>query len=162
MILFKQIICSSIFAMIISLHQNEFVVTQKDVTKSLTAMPIEKEILVLINEHRRSIGLSALTMMDEVTEQAIKHSREMANETVSFGHEGFDNRIANIRKKVGVIYAWAENVASGQTSAQQVVEDWLNSPGHKKNIEGNYNYTGIGVVTDKEGTTYFTQIFIQK
>ncbi|MGA1825447.1 MAG: CAP domain-containing protein [bacterium] len=44
--------------------------------------------------------------------------------------------------------------------AGRVVERWLNSPGHKKNIEGNYNLTGIGVVQANNLTYYFTQIFV--
>jgi uncharacterized protein YkwD len=39
---------------------------------------------------------------------------------------------------------------------------WLNSPGHRKNIEGPYNLTGIAMAKAKDGTMYFTQIFINK
>ena len=47
-------------------------------------------------------------------------------------------------------------------NAKQVVNMWLNSDGHRKNIEGNYNLTGIGVVKGKDGALYFTQIFVNK
>jgi uncharacterized protein YkwD len=80
----------------------------------------------------------------------------------SFGHDGFDNRIADIRKSAGFIRGAAENVAYGQLTAAQVVDGWLNSPGHKKNIEGDYNLTGIGTVQREDGVIYFTQIFIKK
>jgi len=39
------------------------------------------------------------------------------------------------------------------------VDGWLNSPGHKKNIEGNFTLTGIGYARDHKGNIYFTQIF---
>ena len=39
-----------------------------------------------------------------------------------------------------------ENVAIGQTSAKQVFEDWMNSPGHRGNIlSASYTSIGIGV-----------------
>jgi uncharacterized protein YkwD len=52
-----------------------------------------------------------------------------------------------------------ENVASGQMTAKEAVEGWLQSPGHKRNIEGNFTLTGIGWAKDKRGMIYFTQIF---
>jgi uncharacterized protein YkwD len=47
-------------------------------------------------------------------------------------------------------------------TAHKVVDGWLHSPGHKKNIEGDYNFTGIGVSKDKNGRIYYTQIFLRK
>ncbi len=71
-------------------------------------------------------------------------------------------RIADIRKAAGFISGAAENVAYGNMTAAKVVDGWLHSPGHKKNIEGNYNLTGIGTVQREDGVIYFTQIFIKK
>ncbi len=42
-----------------------------------------------------------------------------------------------------------------------MVEQWLTSPGHKRNIVGNYNITGIGIARDKQGKLYYTQIFLR-
>ena len=39
---------------------------------------------------------------------------------------------------------------------------WLNSPGHRKNIEGDFTHIGIGVVKNDAGVYYFTQIFLKK
>jgi uncharacterized protein YkwD len=122
----------------------------------------EKDILFYVNQHRKSLGLGELKMIDVATQQAYKHSKEMATKAVAFSHDGFDNRIEEIKKKIGFIPASAENVAYGYLSAKAVVEGWLNSPGHKKNIEGNYTLTGIGVANDKSGMIYFTQIFIKQ
>src|SRR5262245_30760321 len=54
---------------------------------------ISKDILYYINEHRVSIGLSKLAVSDAATEQAIKHSRDMANGAMRFGHDGFEDRM---------------------------------------------------------------------
>lgn len=85
----------------------------------------------------------------------------MATGKTAFSHDGFEQRIAAIKNTTGWITASAENVAYGKLSAKEVVKGWLNSPGHKKNIEGNYQYTGIGIYQDRKGITYFTQIFFR-
>ncbi len=123
---------------------------------------MEKDILGLINQHRRSLGLASLQTVSVASQQAYTHSRNMALRKTGFGHEGFETRMAVVGKTEGWIVASAENVAYGQLSAEAVVKGWLNSPGHKKNIEGNYAFTGIGVYPDKSGNLFFTQIFFRK
>src|SRR5438270_13853234 len=120
------------------------------------------DILKLINQHRRSIGLGELQMLDIVNTEAQRHSADMVKGSTPFGHEGFEDRVADIRKATGFIKGAAENVAYGQLTAAEVVDGWLHSPGHKKNIEGDYNFTGIGTVQREDGVIYFTQIFIKK
>ena len=123
---------------------------------------IENDILVYVNRHRNAMGLASLQISGEATLQAYTHSKNMALGKTAFGHDGFDKRIAAIKTTAGWISASAENVAYGQLSAAEVVKGWLNSPGHKKNIEGNYALTGIGIYKDKKGITWFTQIFFRK
>ncbi len=123
---------------------------------------MNQQILQLINQHRKSIGKSDLQMIDVASSQAIQHSRDMMNGATPFGHEGFEQRVDVVKKSIGFINAAAENVAYGQMSADEVVDGWLHSPGHKKNIEGDYNLTGIGVSQNKDGVIYFTQIFVLK
>jgi uncharacterized protein YkwD len=86
----------------------------------------------------------------------------MAIRKTSFGHDGFEGRVKKIAQKLGGLKASAENVAYGHLSAKEVVNNWLKSPGHKKNIEGKYTMTGIGVVKANDGTLFFTQIFASK
>lgn len=123
---------------------------------------LNNDILVLVNKYRRSIGKPDLQLIDVMNTQATIHSKDMVNGSTGFGHEGFEARVENIKKSVGFLSAAAENVAEGTMTAAQVVDGWLHSPGHKKNIEGDYNYTGIGTAQRKDGTVYFTQIFIIK
>ena len=139
--------------------------------KLSTPEPIRKEpemagsmegpILQYVNEYRHSLGLSSLEPNSEASKQAYQHSRDMAEHKTGFGHDGFDQRMQAVKQKAGWITASAENVAYGQLSAKEVVNGWLHSPGHKKNIEGNYRFTGIGVYKDRKGITYFTQIFFR-
>ena len=67
----------------------------------------------------------------------------------------------DMMRDFGVSYKSAgENIAMGQTTAEQVVDAWMNSEGHRKNIL-NANYTHIGVGFSKGGN-YWSQMFIQK
>lgn len=123
---------------------------------------LQNDILKLVNQHRASLGLNALQMNDAATTEATKHSSDMAKGKVDFGHDGFDERMQHLNQKLGTLHATAENVAYGKINAQQVMDMWLNSPGHKKNIEGNFSMIGIGIAKSRSGYLYFTQIFLLK
>ena len=129
---------------------------------SVNNTSLEAAILDNINAHRRSMGLSSLQMITAANQQAYNHSRNMATGKTPFSHNGFSQRISIIQQSIGGSSASAENVAYGSLSAKEVVKVWLNSPPHRKNIEGNYTLTGIGTYKDREGTLYFTQIFLRK
>ena len=48
----------------------------------------------------------------------------------------------------------------GYSTAKAVVDGWIDSDGHRENIEGDYNIIGIAAVKDANGRYYFTQIFL--
>jgi uncharacterized protein YkwD len=120
------------------------------------------DILGYVNAYRSKKGLPSLEMNAEISSEAEKHSVDMATNKVAFGHDGFEDRVKIISKKIGTMHASAENVAYGMLSPKEVVDVWLKSPGHRKNIEGHYTLTGIGVATDKNNIIFFTQIFTSK
>lgn len=123
---------------------------------------MEKDVLYYINQYRTQKGLAPLQWDKSIYPEAIQHSINMAKHAVAFGHDGFDTRFNAIKSKLGYVRGAAENVALGHLDAQTVVNGWLHSPGHKKNIEGNYNLTAIGIAQSNDGNLYFTQIFINK
>ncbi|MDN5204988.1 CAP domain-containing protein [Fulvivirgaceae bacterium BMA10] len=137
-----------------------FSCSSDEVTPS-AELTLSNEILVLINEYRASIGKGPLSLESNIIHQAQVHSNDMASGSVSFGHDGFSERVDAIKSVIGG-NAWAENVAYGYPDAASVVNGWLNSPGHKRNIEGDYNLTGIGTAKSKDGQLYYTQIFLKK
>ncbi len=128
-------------------------------THNNTAM--QNEILHYINEYRQHHGLSRLTMNDDMVREARQHSMDMATHKMSFGHQYFEQRIARLHTHVKNSGAGSENVAYNYKDARTVVQQWLLSPGHKRNIVGNYNMTGIGVAQDQQGRFYYTQIFLR-
>jgi uncharacterized protein YkwD len=118
------------------------------------------DVLEQTNRFRKSKGLPALVMKDDLNEIAQKHSADMASGRVTFGHNGFKQREKQAMKKVSSASAFAENVAYGATSGKEVVTMWKNSPGHRRNILGDYKYIGIGTAKDRQGNIYFTQVFV--
>ena len=119
---------------------------------------MESDILKYVNEDRLAHGLSPLQMNQLESSLASKHSLDMSVGKVKFGHDGFNARAKTIQKALGSTEV-GENVAEGSMTAREVVDGWLHSPGHKKNIEGNFTLTGIGYASNKKGDIYFTQIF---
>jgi uncharacterized protein YkwD len=120
---------------------------------------MDVEILWYVNRYRESKKLRSLEMNKTESSIALQHSKNMACGKTPFGHEGLEARAKQIRKQLGHISTAGENVAYGRMSAKEVVDGWLNSPGHRRNIEGDFTLTGIGCAEDKRGVIYYTQIF---
>jgi uncharacterized protein YkwD len=121
---------------------------------------ISRQILFYVNEFRRSKGLPALLANSYISSVALGHSRDMLTGKTPFGHDGFRQRIDRISGKLGRLHVAAENADSGPMGAREVVDGWLHSPGHRRNIEGDFRLTGIGVAEAANGMIYFTQIFV--
>jgi uncharacterized protein YkwD len=129
-----------------------------------TETVVEDRVLELVNQHRAEKGLGALTLHVTVVEQARAHSRHMAAGPDNFNHDGFQDRVDAINKVVSISLA-GENIAfnSGLSDPGRVAFDaWLKSDGHRANIEGDFDITGIGVVKTKDGIYYLTQIFARR
>ena len=121
--------------------------------------PTASEILKYVNQYRHSKHLSPLEANSFISSIALEHSHNMLTGKTRFGHDGFRERIDRIKKHFKTLHVAAENVASGPMSAREVVDGWLHSPGHRKNIEGDFKYTGIGLASRRDGMIYFTQLF---
>lgn len=122
---------------------------------------IELSILDQVNQYRTEQGMAPLTLDINIVIQARNHSQNMAEGSVPFSHQGLKERAA----ATGITFdSVSENVAYHQevsNLAATVVNGWLQSEGHHKNIIGNFNFTGVGVVPNPSGRYYFTQIFIR-
>lgn len=123
---------------------------------------IAKLIHQQVNQHRASLNLAPFSFNALISEQATAHSLNMAQKIVEFSHDGFQSRVDALEDIISYSKI-AENVAYNmgyQNPVDTAVTGWIKSDYHRKNIEGNYNLTGIGVATDPNGEYYFTQIFI--
>jgi len=103
------------------------------------------EVGRLVNEHRVRVGCHPLLWDSAAARAAQAHTDDMVRRGY-FAHESPEGR--NVGNRLhdagGTWRGVAENIASGQRTAQGVVQSWLDSPGHRQNIE-NCLYTRQGV-----------------
>lgn len=111
------------------------------------------------NQFRMQRGLAPVTWHQAVADAAYGHSVNMGLKKVPFGHTGFKERA-----KLFPYRCVAENVYKcnmrGDT-AKLAVDSWIASPGHLKNLVGDYTHCGIGVYQNADGYWYFTQMFMR-
>ena len=133
---------------------------QKIVQLSPDPEMLEQQVHQLVNQYRVSRNLSPLKLDARISQVARSHSQVMSRQD-SLSHDGFEERVQVVAKTIpyrGV----AENVAfnSGYSDpANQAVQGWRGSTGHRRNMEGDFDLTGIGIVKNTEGKYFFTQIF---
>jgi uncharacterized protein YkwD len=99
----------------------------------------------LVNEQRSQRDLATLRCDAEVGRAAAVHAEDLCRHS-RFSHTGTDgSSMVDRARRVGLEFrTLGENVAKGQRSAHQVVEEWMASPGHRKNIL-NEDFQRIGV-----------------
>lgn len=104
-----------------------------------------QRVLDLTNQFRAQNGVAPLQLNQELNAAALNHSTDMALQDY-FSHTGKDGSSAGDRmKQVGYTsYAWGENIAAGYTTPEQVVQGWINSPGHRANML-NSSFTELGI-----------------
>lgn len=133
----------------------------KDKKAVVSNTSFQNEILYYVNQYRAKHHLSPLKMNNLISQQAAKHSQDMASHRLAFGHTNFNGRIKRLYTEIGECRGGAENVAFYKTDAKKLVDAWVASPGHRRNILGGYNLTGIGIAHSKKGWAYYTQIFLR-
>lgn len=119
----------------------------------------EDEVLRLVNLERANYGLSPLTKHDGAAQAARIRAKEIVQ---SFSHTRPDGRSCfTAASDVGFSYrAAGENIAYGYGTPEQVVNGWMNSEGHRRNILS-ASYTELGVGCYQSGRTlYWSQFFI--
>lgn len=132
-------------------------------TQTSTMNANEKEVFNLINQQRTNNGLQALKMDDEVRRVARIKAQDMVDNNYFSHNSPTYGSPFDMLKSFKISYkSAAENIA-GNSSNSGAVNSWMNSSGHKANIlNGNYNYTGIGVVSSSKYGKIFVQMFISK
>lgn len=126
---------------------------------STVGTAIENEVVRLTNVERAKAGCGPLKHDAQLREAAYGHSADMSAKNY-FDHTSKDGRSFSDRITAAG-YTWraaAENIAKGYSTAQAVVQGWMNSDGHRRNIL-NCTYTDIGVGYVAAGGPYWTQDF---
>lgn len=122
-----------------------------------------KLVMYLTNTYRELNGLKPQEWCDTAELVATEHSVNMAEKNF-FSHMDQNRRlVVNRLNRKGIIpYTCAENIAGGQTDAFEAFTDWVNSPGHRKNILlPKPVKTGVGCATcvGSDYFIYWTQVF---
>jgi len=115
------------------------------------------EVVALVNRARADGGCAPVVEDARLTQAAAAHSADMAAQQY-FSHTSRDGRtFAQRIIAAGYPQPGAENIARGQRSASQVMESWMDSPGHRANILNcSLHAIGVGLATDG---MYWTQDF---
>ena len=141
-----------------SVHLDRPVQGSSSVSAGIQSSSAASEVVRLTNSARSQNGYAALVEDGALSEAAAVRAREIAR---SFSHTRPSGAsFSSALSESGVSYLRAgENIASGQKSASEVVNAWMNSPGHRANIL-NSSYSRIGSASvNIDGTLYWVQIF---
>lgn len=109
-------------------------------------------VLTLVNQIRSQYGLNPLTWDSELEKTAALRAAECS---VSFSHTRPNGEPCYTAYPSG-LYLAGENIAAGTATdtAEEVVNLWMNSPGHRANIlNPNYTTMSVGMVY-VSGTRY--------
>jgi uncharacterized protein YkwD len=125
----------------------------------------EAEVVQIVNNHRQSIGVQPVAVSPALRRSAEWKALHMAG----FGYFGHNDPAPPVNrdpfqrmKDCGYTTpaSLAENIASGQSSPADVVQAWLTSDGHRRNIENpEYVVIGVGAARLGNGPTYWVQNF---
>lgn len=119
-------------------------------------------VLELVNQERTAQGLNPITATNNLSDAAHARAMEISDyysHTRPNGESCF-----TVLKEYNVGYqSCGENIAAGQRTPEEVVTDWMNSPGHRANIlRDNFKHLGVGYykVPSSFYGTYWVQLFI--
>ncbi|MGA9288392.1 MAG: CAP domain-containing protein [Anaerobacillus sp.] len=134
---------------------------KRDTQQESGLSEFEQQVVNLTNEERAKAGLPALEVDTELSKVAQAKSEDMRDNNY-FAHNSPTNGSPfDMMNQFGIKYQSAgENIAKGQQTPEEVVNAWMNSEGHRKNIM-NDSFTHIGVGYVEEGNIW-TQQFIGK
>jgi hypothetical protein len=113
----------------------------------------EGQFISKINATRAADGLPPLEVYWDLSDDAEAHSRTMMEQD----HLHHNPNLAHVTSGWEAL---AENVGVGPDPAR-LHEAFMASDGHRRNILGNYNYVGVGVVRESETKIWVTVVFMR-
>ena len=114
-----------------------------------------EEVVRLINDEREAEGLPSLSMQDTAMEFAQIRAEELPEKYSHVRPDGSSMTYSH--------YNFGEIIAKGGRTPEDAVNSWMNSPGHRSTVMGDYssydNQMGVGVYYEN-GTLYWVAEFI--
>ena len=124
---------------------------------------VRAQMLAQVNEVRRKAGAPPLELDPVLQKAAQAHAQDMLARGY-FAHKSPSGTTVRERSRQAG-YDWrtiGENIAEGQTSVDEVMKTWMESPGHRKNIlEPRFKDLGIGLLTGKTRDGEYRVIWVQ-
>lgn len=136
---------------------------QKLTIPTVTTTTQENEVIRLVNVQRSKAGLQLLKTNWQLCRVARYKSADMANKGYFAHNSPTYGTPFRMMESFGLRFSSAgENIAYGQRTPAEVMNGWMNSPGHKSNImSGSYTEIGVGLAKNKSGVCYWTQQFMK-
>ena len=122
---------------------------------------VEQQVVNLVNAERAKVGIKPLTSDWELARVAQFKSEDMRDNRYFDHNSPLYGTPFQMMKSFGINYGYAgENIAAGQTTAESVMKDWMNSPGHRTNIlNGQYTQIGVSFAESRTGQRFYVQVF---
>ena len=121
----------------------------------------ELKLAEVINDYRVNKGLNALEIINHISYKSLEHNQYMIDNNV-VNHDYFEERSNNIIQVLGAVKV-GENIAYNFSTPNSALYAWLQSPGHKANLDGDYTHFGISItVNPATGKKYYTNMFMKK
>ncbi|WP_298308981.1 CAP domain-containing protein [Flavobacterium sp.] len=121
----------------------------------------EMKLAEVINNYRVSKGLNTLEIINHISYKSLEHNQYMIDNNV-VNHDYFEERSNNIIQVLGAVKV-GENIAYNFSTPNSALYAWLQSPGHKANLDGDYTHFGISItVNPATGKKYYTNMFMKK
>jgi len=121
----------------------------------------ELQLATIINDYRASHGLNTLEIVNHISYKSEEHNEYMIDNNV-VNHDYFEERSNNIIEVLGATKV-GENIAYNFSTPNAALYAWLNSPGHKANLDGDYTHFGISItINPATGKKYYTNMFMKK
>lgn len=123
----------------------------------------ENEVIRLVNVERAKYGLPALKANWQLSRVARYKSQDMVDKGYFSHTSPTYGSPFKMMESFGIRFSAAgENIAMGMRTPAEVMNAWMNSPGHRNNILNNsFNEIGVGLAKDSKGRQYWTQMFIK-
>ena len=124
---------------------------------------MEDQVIKLVNVQRSRRGLQTLKKNATLAKIARYKAQDMVNRHYFSHISPTYGSPFKMMENFGIRFSAAgENIAMGQRTPQQVMNAWMNSPGHRANIlSPSYTQIGVGFAKNKNGVCYWTQEFIK-
>jgi uncharacterized YkwD family protein len=125
----------------------------------------ELDTFFFTNEKRAANGLKPFILHIKLSQVARDKSKDMLDKQY-FNHDSPTyGSPFKMMKDYGIHYSYAgENIAAGHPTPVNVVNGWMDSPGHRANIlNKSFTHIGIGYIKGNQGYgTYWAQMFLAK